>query len=78
VNETVGTYVVTEDEERIDRIARAVYGAEGNGAVELLLDANPGLAGRGTETPGVLPFGTVLRLPVLTIRADDALARPWE
>ena len=49
MSEIIGTYVVTEDEERIDRIARSIYGEEGNGAVELLLQANPGILERSAS-----------------------------
>lgn len=78
MSETLGIYVVTEDEERIDRVARSIYGEEGNRAVELLLEANPGLVGQSTGTPGVLPFGTVLLVPAQPARSSEALVRPWQ
>ena len=76
--EIIGRYVVTEDEERLDRIARAIYGDEGNGAVERLLDANPGLSGRTPTATGALPFGTVVTVPAVPAAADTGPTRPWQ
>jgi phage tail protein X len=75
----LGSYVVREDQERIDRIARAIYGEEGNGAVELLLTANPELASKSLpDGPGILPFGTVLIVPERPVTSPARLTRPWE
>lgn len=69
------TYTVSEDVERLDRIARTLFGSERGGTVEALLAANPGLAGLGF----LLPRGTVVVVPVLPERrVDPALVRPWE
>jgi phage tail protein X len=78
MSDILGTYVVTEDEERIDRIARSIYGEEGNGAVELLLQANPGILERSVSEPGTFPFGTVLKVPPRPVPQDDSLVRPWQ
>lgn len=72
----MASVVVTGESERLDRIAKAGLGSERGGAVEALLEANPGLAARG-------PFatlGTRLKLPnkVSAPDAPDAAARPWE
>lgn len=68
-------YTVSEDFERLDRIAQALFGSERDGAVEALLSANPGLADLGF----ILPRGTVIAVPVLPERAvDPAYVRPWE
>lgn len=69
------TYTVSEDVERLDRIARTLFGSERGGTVEALLAANPGLAGLGF----LLLRGTVVVVPVLPERrVDPALVRPWE
>jgi phage tail protein X len=68
-------YVVREGGERIDRIARAIYGTELGGTVEALLAANPGLAARG-------PFveqGISLTVPVdVPDRRSTAFQLAWE
>ena len=50
----------TRDGDVIDDVCRRFYGREA-GAVEAVLEANPGLADLGT----VLPAGTVVKLPEL-------------
>ena len=50
----------TRDGDVIDDVCRRFYGREA-GAVEAVLEANPGLADLGT----VLPAGTVVELPEL-------------
>ena len=68
-------YLVTAAEERLDRIAKAILGAEGDGATEALLDANPGLAAGGPAAP----FGTRIVAPDrLPAAAAAGLTRPWE
>lgn len=68
-------YIVRdEDGERIDRIARDLYGSEHGGSVELLLRANPGIARLGP----VLPQGTVLTVPERPAKAETAELQPWE
>lgn len=71
----LGIYVVREDGERLDRIARDLYGSEANGAVEALLAATPGLAALGLQ----LPRGTVIHVPELPpAKPETTLRRPWE
>lgn len=53
--------------ERLDRIAKAIYGTEQGGTVEALLDANPGLAALGV----IVPEGTVLAVPPEVTPPDD-------
>lgn len=67
-------YVTKEDGERLDRIAKAIYGGEGNGAVEALLDATPGLAARGP----LLPKGTRVNAPLQAPAKPAAIVRPWD
>ena len=70
----LGYYVVSEDAERLDRIARALYGEDRPGAVEGLLDSNPGLAALGPN----IPRGTVIRVPEPPEPPATAIVRPWE
>lgn len=63
------------DDERIDRIAARIYGTERGGTVELLLDANPGLAALGP----FIPRGTVIEVPQKPAPPPNpAYQRPWE
>ena len=73
MTEIIGSYTVEEDTERLDRIARALYGSEHGGTVEALHDANPGLAEHGI----LIPRGTVIKVPAPP-PAPDRLVRPWE
>ena len=67
--------VISEEEERLDRIARRLYGTERGGTVEALLAANPGLAAFGP----FIPQGTRLVVPSRPApQSDPALTRPWE
>lgn len=61
-------YIVTFGGERIDRIARAIYGTELGGTVEALLDANPGLAAHGP----IVPEGVVISVPETVVTAPAA------
>jgi len=70
----VTTYTVPGDEERLDRIARAIYGSERGGTVEALLEANPGLAAHGPFVPG----GTVIEVPPAPEPVVATVVRPWE
>lgn len=67
--------VIDADEERLDRIARRLFGSEGGGALERLLKANPGLAAGG-------PFaqrGTRLTVPPRpAVQPNPAYQRPWD
>lgn len=67
-------YVVDEEFERLDRIAQTLYGSERGGTVEMLLDANPGLAALGPE----LPRGTVITVPDRPEPKTTATTRPWD
>jgi len=55
----MSAYTVAYGGERLDRIARKLYGTEQGGTVEALLDANCGLAGLGP----IVPAGTVIAVP---------------
>lgn len=70
------SYTVTALEgERLDRIARQVYGTERGGTVEGLLAANPGLAAHGT----IIPAGTVIETPAeLATRPAATYQLAWE
>ncbi len=59
--------------ERLDRLARRLYGSERGGSTEALLAANAGLA----EVATAIPEGRLVRTPEAQ---DDAPAplRPWE
>lgn len=71
----LGVYTVTEEQERLDRIARKLYGSEGGGSLEALLTANPGLSALGP----FVPRGYVLTVPALPLpAANPAYQRPWE
>lgn len=72
----MSTYTVSAlDGERLDRIARRIYGTEKNGTVEGLLAANPGLAAHGT----IIPPGTVIRTPVeLAVKPATTYQLAWE
>ncbi len=52
-------YVVGRRPERLDHIAKAIYGGERGGVVEALLAANPGLALQGA----FIAPRTVLQVP---------------
>lgn len=68
-------YTVTADEERIDRIAKAIYGTEQGGTVEALLAANPGLA----ALCPLIPRNTKITVPAKAPPAPSAAyPRPWE
>lgn len=65
------------DWERIDRLAKRLYGTEQRGTVELLLAANPGLAALAMHRSGYLPRGTVINVPAAPLsRTNASLIRP--
>ncbi|MEZ5782051.1 MAG: tail protein X [Rhizobiaceae bacterium] len=72
----MSTYTVTAlGGERLDRIARKIYGTEKNGTVEGLLTANPGLAALGT----IIAPGTVIRTPAkLAVKPATTYQLAWE
>lgn len=57
----------------VDLICRRAYGDE-SGYVEAVLEANPGLAGKGP----ILPVGTVVKLPELAKPADLPTVSLWD
>lgn len=67
---------VTFDEEtRIDIAAKALLGTEARGAVEALLDANPGLAGEGF----FIRAGRPINVPVFVVAGPANLPiNPWD
>ncbi|PWV97693.1 phage tail protein X [Hoeflea marina] len=71
IEQTVATLAPGE---RIDRLARRIYGDETTGGVEALLAANPGLADYGGELPG----GLALSVPNITAESIRETIRPWE
>ena len=67
---------VVDAPERLDRIAKALYGSERDGTVEALLMANAGLAALiGPST--IVPAGTELVVPDTVAAAAPAITRPW-
>lgn len=67
-------YTVGRRPERIDRIAKKLYGSEQGGTVELLWDANPGLAAQGA----FIAPDTVIRVPDPPVTKPTAVQLPWE
>lgn len=55
----MGEKYVTHQKDRLDKIARRAYGSERAGAVERILDANPGLS----EQSPTLPAGVEIDIP---------------
>ena len=68
------TYTVKPGGERLDRIAKAIYGTEQGGTVEALLDANPGIAALGV----IVPDGMVLAVPPQVVAPDAGYVVAWE
>lgn len=64
--------------DRVDRIAKALYGTERGGTVEALLDANPGLAAHLVDSAAIVPEGELLTVPAVEARPADRIVRPWE
>jgi len=60
--------------ERVDQLAKRIYGREANGLVEALLSANPGLA----ATAQLIPAGTRVRAPALPDETQSPNIRPWD
>lgn len=63
----------TKDGDMLDALCVAQYGAR-EGAVEAVLNANPGLASIGP----VLPSGVVISLPELASVSDAPSVRLWD
>ena len=66
-------YTVGRRPERIDRIAKRLYGSERRGAVERLWDANPGLAAFGA----FVPPATVIQVPAPVATSVSIYQVPW-
>ena len=71
--------VILPDPVRIDIAARDIYGTEGDGNTELLLENNFKLAEKGD---GFVPEGFDLKAPQKVIETDPARVletiNPWE
>lgn len=66
-------YEVTQDI-RLDRLTQKLMGKTGDGAVEALLAANPGLARLGA----VVPEGTVVEVPTTPAPKTAGFVRAWD
>ncbi len=67
------TKTILEQEDRIDHVAKELIGTEQDGAVEALLEANPGLAAEG-------PFvaaGRELVVPDRPVKTVTIVS-PWD
>ncbi|MBD0392035.1 tail protein X [Wolbachia endosymbiont of Pentalonia nigronervosa] len=67
------TYYWTKEGEMIDLICWRHYGATG-GVVEVVLEANPGLA----EYSGSLPSGLKIKLPIIKEPLKKSVLKVWE
>jgi phage tail protein X len=65
---------VRQPHERLDRLARRIYGTEQGGTVEALLAANPGLAEAGLNVAG----GLIIKTPDVDLTPPDQTVKPWE
>lgn len=74
----VSRYTITADAERIDRIARDLYGSERGGTVEALLESNRRLSGDLKDPAGQVMFGTIISVPAAPEVDDETPVRPWE
>ena len=66
-------YEVTQDI-RLDRLTAKLMGKTGDGAVEALLAANPGLAALGA----IVPEGTVVEVPATPAPKTSGFVRAWD
>ncbi len=64
----------TKDGDVLDDIVHRFYGDTSNGIVELVLEANRGLADHGP----VLPAGLLVSLPERPVTATNSLTRLWD
>ena len=64
---------LTRDGDRLDQICSQYYG-QAAGAVEAVLEANPGLA----LSDPVLPAGIKLELPMLSLPRTTEKVRLWD
>lgn len=65
---------LTRDGDTADYIAWKYYGTQAGKVVEQLLDANPGLADKGS----VLPSGVLVTLPDIKPAAAAQAVRLWD
>jgi len=73
----LSTYTVAYGGERLDRIARKTLQTEQQGAVDAILQANPGLA--ASAFSGVVEPYTVIRIPEDFAPApSDTFTLAWE
>lgn len=70
----MGYRYTTKDGDTVDYIAWRHYGRQDGQIVELLLDANPGLADRGP----VLTSGISIALPEMPTPEQDNGVRLWD
>lgn len=70
----IQTYTVPFGGERLDRIAKRLYGSEQRGAVEVLLGANQGLG----AYIGLVPENTVIAVPEFEAQDATNIIRPWD
>ena len=66
-------YEVTEDI-RLDRLTKHLMGKTGDGAVEALLAANPGLAAQGP----IVAEGTEVEVPDVPTSTAAGFVRAWD
>lgn len=66
-------FYLSKEGDSVDRIVWKHYGREGAGLVELVLEANPGIADLGP----VLPMGTRVVLPLVPDRKLVEVVRLW-
>lgn len=64
----------TKDGEILDEIVWRHYGNQVAGALETVLEANPGLADKGP----VLPIATLVQLPVIATPKEAQSVRLWD
>ena len=68
------TTYITREGDTVDYVAWKYYGATTNLVVETVLEANPGLADRGT----ILPAGVSITLPEITAPARNLGVKLWD
>ena len=69
-----GPSFVSLDGEAVDALVLRAYGRQDGRLVERVLDANPGLAGRGV----LLPAGVEVICPPLPVASARDLVRLWD
>lgn len=67
------------DWERLDRVAKRLYGSERGGTLEGLQAVNVGLSALAGSRSGYLARGTEIEVPTAPATVPNpALTRPWE